>query len=238
MKKLIPLKKELTFKTNVSEITSIALENTLKEKDNLVQGDLIINGTYKITETSTKVDEFEFIIPINIEIDNKYITEDITIDINDFYYEIINNNILEVNIEIIIDNIIEKLIEERKPEITTIPVENIKLEKEERCVEEENIEQLETKNIEEIELPKEKNIDIFNDFSEEKDEYSTYHVYIVREGDTLETIMTKYETTKEKLIEYNDLTEIKLGDKIIIPEKQNAWNKWNIKTIWLTSKKI
>ena len=69
---------------------------------------------------------------------------------------------------------------------------------------------------------KEKNIDIFNDFSEETDEYSTYHVYIVREGDTLETIMTKYETTKEKLSEYNDLTEIKLGDKIIIPEKQNV----------------
>lgn len=229
MKKLIPFKKELTFKTNVSEITSIALENTLKENNNIIQGDLIINGTYKITETSTKVDEFEFIIPMNIEIDNKYLTQDVIIDINDFYYEIINNNILEVNIEIVIDNIIEKIEESEQSEITTIPVENIKVEKEERCVEEETMEMNEQslkqeqikEKMEQQEI-KEKNIDIFNDFSEETDEYSTYHVYIVREGDTLETIMTKYETTKEKLSEYNDLTEIKLGDKIIIPEKQNV----------------
>ena len=227
MKKLIPFKKELTFKTNVSEITSIALENTLKEKDNTIQGDLIINGTYKITETSTKVDEFEFIIPINIEIDNKYLTQDVIIDINDFYYEIINNNILEVNIEIVIDNIIEKIIEET--EKTTMPLENIKVEKDERCVEEENMEipeeKIEPKQETIIEQSAEitkKNIDIFNNFSEETDEYSTYHVYIVREGDTIETIMTKYETTKEKLCEYNDLTEIKIGDKIIIPEKQNV----------------
>ena len=34
--------------------------------------------------------------------------------------------------------------------------------------------------------------------------------------------MAKYETTKDELNQYNDLTEIKLGDKIIIPQKQNA----------------
>lgn len=219
MEKIIPFKKQLTFKTNVSEITSIALENTLKEKDNTIQGELIINGTYKITETSAKVDEFEFVIPMNIEIDSKYITNDVIIDINDFYYEIINNNILEVNIEIMIDNIIEKpIIEELdKTEKTTEPVENITIQKEERCIEEENEEP------EEQEKEKqEKNMDIFNNFSEEIDEYTTYHVYIVREGDTLETIMTKYEITKDELSEYNDITELKLGDKIIIPQKQNA----------------
>lgn len=221
MKKIIPFKKQLTFKTNVSEVTSIALENTLKEKNNAIQGDLIISGTYKITETSTKVDDFEFIIPMNIEIDNKYITDDIIIDINDFYYETINNNLLEVNIEIMIDNIIEKEKQKEKTETIPEPLENITIQKEERCIEEEKEEKQE-------EVPKEKNEkqeknnDIFNNFSEETDEYTTYHVYIVREGDTLETIMAKYETTKDELNQYNDLTEIKLGDKIIIPQKQNA----------------
>ena len=47
--------------------------------------------------------------------------------------------------------------------------------------------------------------------------YSSYSVYIVREGDTIEQILSKYEITKEILEDYNDLTEIKLGDKIIIP---------------------
>lgn len=221
MKKIIPFKKQLTFKTNVSEVTSIALENTLKEKNNTIQGDLIISGTYKITETSTKVDDFEFVIPMNIEIDNKYITDDIIIDINDFYYETINNNLLEVNIEIMIDNIIEKEEQKEKAETIPEPLENITIQKEERCIEEEQDDTPE-------ELPKEKNEkqeknnDIFNNFSEETDEYTTYHVYIVREGDTLETIMAKYETTKDELNQYNDLTEIKLGDKIIIPQKQNA----------------
>jgi hypothetical protein len=135
MKKIIPFKKQLTFKTNVSEVTSIALENTLKEKNNTIQGDLIISGTYKITETSTKVDDFEFIIPMNIEIDNKYITDDIIIDINDFYYETINNNLLEVNIEIMIDNIIEKEEQKEKAETIPEPLENITIQKEERCIE-------------------------------------------------------------------------------------------------------
>ena len=75
MKKIIPFKKNLTFNTNVSEITSISLENTLNYKNYNVLGDLIISGTYKITDTSIKVDNFEFKIPIEIEIDKKYITD-------------------------------------------------------------------------------------------------------------------------------------------------------------------
>ena len=126
MKEIIPFKKKLTFDTNVNEITSIALENSLGVKENLISGDLIINGTYKITESSIKIDNFEFKIPIDIDIDEKYILENITIDIDDFYYEIINNNILEVNIDIKIDNLNKKIIEEPKQE-------------EKRCIEEEKI---------------------------------------------------------------------------------------------------
>lgn len=219
MKKIIPFKKQLTFKTKVSEIISIALENTLKAKENKVEGELIINGTYKITETSTNVDDFEFIIPINIEIDERYITKEIQTDINDFYYEIIDNSILEVNIEILLENIIEKKIEEKEPPLTLAPIieEESKMQekseikeqkdiKEERCIEEEQ------------EKVEENKIDIFNDFTNEQEEYSTYHIYIVREGDTIETILNKYKTTKEKISEYNDLSELKIGDKIIISE--------------------
>ena len=65
---------------------------------------------------------------------------------------------------------------------------------EERCIEEEIIET-----------------------SNKEDNYRSYTVYIVREGDTLEEIISKYETTKEILLDYNDLSEIKIGDKIIIP---------------------
>lgn len=218
MKKTITFEKQLAFKTNLNEITSIALENTLKCEDNTVEGDLIINGTYKITETSINVENFEFTIPINIEIDNRYITKEIQIDISNFYYEILNNNTLKVNIEILLDNLIEKL-EENK-----IPKEELPIQ-EERCIEEPDI----PEEIEPIEVPKTikeevktetKEIDIFKTI-EDQEEYATYHVYIIRKEDTLETIINKYNITKEKLSEYNNINEIKLGDKIIIPT-QNA----------------
>ena len=38
MKKIIPFKKDITFKTNLSEITSISLEHTLKSTKNSVYG--------------------------------------------------------------------------------------------------------------------------------------------------------------------------------------------------------
>lgn len=219
MKKIIPLKKEIGFKTNISEITSISLENTLYNKKNSVEGDLIISGTYKITEASQKVDGFEYKIPVTIEIDNKYITDNIKIDINDFYYEILNNNILDVNIEIIIDNLIEiKEIEqeekeqlERKEDIMEKEKINITKEsKEERCIEEE----IETeKNIEKQDVK-----NIIENMTDDYEEYSTYHIYIVREGDTIETILSKYNITKDQLNEYNNTSELKIGDKIIIPE--------------------
>lgn len=219
MKKIIPFKKEMSFKTNVSEITSISLENTLNNKEQTIQGNLIINGTYKITDTSTQVEEFEFIIPINVEIDNKYITESMTIDINDFYYEIINNNALEVNIEILLDNILEKPIEAAEEKIIEdIEYKKIESQEKDRCIESEyeEKEEIKTYNTPRPEENKNSEIDIFNNFIDESEEYSTYFIYIVREGDSIDTILTKYNITREKLEEYNDLSEIKIGDKIII----------------------
>ena len=54
-----------------------------------------------------------------------------------------------------------------------------------------------------------------------KETYATYKIYIVRENDSLETILEKYDTTEDILSMYNDLKELKIGDKIMIPS-QNA----------------
>ena len=51
-----------------------------------------------------------------------------------------------------------------------------------------------------------------------KETYTTYKVYIVREGDSIDTILQKYSVSREILEKYNNLNEINLGDKIIIPE--------------------
>ena len=43
--------------------------------------------------------------------------------------------------------------------------------------------------------------------------------HIVKEEDTIEKILTKYEISKEDLENYNDINNIKPGEKVIIPKK-------------------
>lgn len=50
-----------------------------------------------------------------------------------------------------------------------------------------------------------------------EEKYATYRVYRVMEGDTIDKIIEKYNATKEELEKYNNIVEIKIGDKLIIP---------------------
>ena len=63
------------------------------------------------------------------------------------------------------------------------------------------------------------NTNIFTPTDEEK--YVTYRVYKVTETDTIDTIITKYNVTKEMLSDYNNIENIIPGDKLIIPTTQN-----------------
>lgn len=62
---------------------------------------------------------------------------------------------------------------------------------------------------------------LFSSFDSSTETYSTYSIYIVRENDSIENIMTKYNTTREQLEEYNDLSDMKIGSKIIIPSNKD-----------------
>lgn len=209
MKKIVPFKKDIEFNNNIAEISSISLEHTLKlQEENLVSGEFIISGTYKMTEASLNVDPFEYKLPFDISIDKKYDTEKVNVDINDFYYEVINNEILSINIEIVLDNLEEKQIEK---EVVNVPEEKIEVledrEELDENISENNVSNQEVKNI----------------FSglEENERYSVYKVHIVTENDTVESIMQKYDITRENLEAYNDLNNLKIGDKLIIPSNEN-----------------
>ena len=202
MKKIIPFSKDIEFDTNVAEINSISLEHTLKLKEeNLVSGEFIVSGTYKMTDTSLNTDNFEYKIPFDISIDKKYDTKDIDIDINDFYYEVINNKILSINIEVSIDGLKEREEKEvvEEPEVLEETLENDSLERKES---------------------EESAKSIFEDL-DENERYSVYKVHVVTENDTIENILQKYEITKEELEAYNDLKDMQIGDKLIIPSHEN-----------------
>ncbi len=62
---------------------------------------------------------------------------------------------------------------------------------------------------------------IFSSLSEKEETFSTYSVYILREEETVNSIIDKYKTTKEELEKYNDLTTLTKGTKIIIPVLNN-----------------
>ena len=117
MKQTIPFKKDITFKTKIGELTAIALDNdlTLKGED-LIVGNFYISGTYKMLETSAIEEEYSYKIPCEIAIASEYDTYNATIDIDDFYYEIINDEILRINIVVVINNLERKEIVEEELE--------------------------------------------------------------------------------------------------------------------------
>ncbi len=220
MKNIIPFKKDVIFKTSLSEITSISLENTLNLKDDTISGEFIISGDYKVTDKSTSVEPFNLNIPFEIVLDDRFETSKATIDIDDFYYEIVNNNVLSVSIDVLVDHLQEKPLIEMEDLVDVTPVrtvldleeEEMENSVEERCVEEEDT--LPKRNVENIE---EKINSIFSNGTFNDEVYVTYNVFIIRDGDTLDSIMEKYNVTQDELEKYNDLSNLKLGDKLIIP---------------------
>lgn len=222
MRKIIPFKKEIKFDNNLYEITSISLEHTLHRDDRNIEGSFIISGEYRITESSSNTLEFYYDLPFAIDIDDKYNIDNVDIDINDFYYEILDNKYLVINIEVKLDHI-EEILMERKEDVMDIN----ETEEVPACVEEDIIEPEEERVFKEQTIKEEKSKEIKIEevkslFSNmDNDNYVTYKVYIVRETDSIESIINKYQVTKEDIELYNDISEIKIGDKIIIPYVKN-----------------
>ena len=304
MKKIIPFTKTIKFKTMIAEITDIETKHNLEVKEgNTIEGDILLDGKYKMHEASQIEEEFHYNLPFTIEVDNKYDISNCTITIDDFYFEIINEEDLKINIELEIGNVEEKPLpkedisldeEDIRKTVEKIPIE-IEEKKEKIEIEplekEESIDELEitdvsdtisgkdgfpalpdksdleqeieakltqeisknkeiydqevktyqqastytssaatttsTQQEEEINLstvtkkdrPKEesKMSSIFNAIASSDETFVTYHVYIVRENDTVDSIIEKYKTTRDDLVAYNDLENIKIGSKVIIP---------------------
>ncbi|MEG1648126.1 MAG: LysM peptidoglycan-binding domain-containing protein [Bacilli bacterium] len=224
MKKIVSFKKEIDFRTNISEITSISLEHTLKVEEELISGDFIVSGEYKMADISTNTEKFNFNLPFDISLDDKYILDKVAVDIDDFYYEIINDRTLVVNIDVLLDHLEEKPFIKINDESNEVNEEANRQEQITEIKEEFNsLSKIETpvitlEKIEPVIKERNKDMDIFDNF-DNTENFSTYRVCIVREGDTVETIIEKYGVTKEELENYNDLTELKIGNKLIIPSK-------------------
>lgn len=323
MKQVIPFSKEIVFKTNIASITSISLEHEEKISNGEITGDFTIFGDYKIHNDTTERELFKYKLPFTAIIPDNVVQNSVSVEVENFTYETIENDVLKVNIDFVIEGEeqatekrVEENIEEELIEASPIIEENDALESNKDEIENElnyfldnkilsnlaNIEEIRTQDNKEIlepselvkevktesvienvapepteifkegpifraeivpeenkpsEVPteqtnsqevKEENLKetshecqppeknapkeqreeavkpereetiLMTNEKEINNEYVTYHIHIVKTEETIDAIMKNYNSNLDTLSIYNDVTNIKPGDKLIIPE--------------------
>ena len=239
MNLIIPFTKDIKFNSSIAEITSISLEHDYTVNDGEILGNFIISGDYKSHEVSVNKEHFEYVLPFSVELTTRIDRDSVDFSIEDFTYEIKNNDTLEVRIEYSINALEEK--EEIKEEIEEEPLferveEDTTLEdmldtideeelrdttkevKEEVTEENDKEDTMDTALIDEREVGEEEKNTIIDSINDQDDAFVTYHIHIMKETDTIDSVCTKYNTNSSVLGEYNDLSTVAIGEKLIIPD--------------------
>lgn len=257
MKKIISFEKEIAFSSMIGEVTSIALDHTLKFTDSSsVKGNFVISGTYKMTEASTLEEKFSYEIPTEIDLSERLDLETCKISIDDFTYEVVNEDTLKCNIDVLVEGVEEVVLEEDDVEVLDdderecdgdkkedkeieIPIKedikdlntDVEREDDDKTIEKEvdddkSVEEVVTINKIDEKVKEEKDANdnnssdigsLFASLDSAEETFTTYSVYIFRREDTLDKVLDKYKITREELCEYNDLDNLEIGSKLIIP---------------------
>ena len=218
MKKKIDIKKKIDFSSMIGEVCSISLENHLQfDNSNHIDGFFTVLGSYKASLASQVEEDFRYEIPVDITLTEAVEEKSGKIDITDFYYDVVEDHSLLCNIEIEIEAS-EILEEERECDGDPIDQKEVEIpsiiEEEERPILEEVEEEISLTNEEEEEKT------IFQ-IDEAKETYGTFIVYVVRQNETINSVLEKYHTSIEEIEKYNDLKDLSAGTKLIIPIKND-----------------
>jgi hypothetical protein len=170
MKKTVSFTKDLEFPTMIGEITEITLEDNLTfTSSNNIEGSFFIGGKYKMTEASRLEEDFSFNIPTQITLTQNLEKDTCNVSIEDFKYEIVDEEILRCNIDVLVEGREEIELDE-----------DAKKEKEELVIEEEKDTNREcdgdSKENKEIEIPT-------KDRNEQIDELQEEQIDILQELD-------------------------------------------------------
>lgn len=234
MKQVIPFSKDIVFKTDIAIINSISLDHHESVINGEICGEFIIYGDYKVHNDTTELVEFNYKLPFSTLLADNIVEESVVLDIDNFTFEIIEDDVLRVNIDFFINADIiqdsDSLLEDIDKEIDEILriedseiLENDRLEEdvldnelEELVLDNEDIVIEDKEVVEKEEYPVKEEIVLESHDIEE--EYVTYHVHIVKENETIEQIIKMYGVSLELLKDYNTFNNVKNGDKLIIPE--------------------
>lgn len=228
---VIPYTKEIVFKTKIAEISSISLEHEMSINETELLGNFIVSGEYKAHELSVNKEEFSHVLPFSIDLSDTIDLATIDFSITDFSYEIVNDNTLKTFIEFSVvasekERVEEKIEAEEEifQDVSTAFENEIELPE---VIEVEVREDIEEKSEEEEMAETEDRLDqaeaatIMDSINNDNDEFALYHIHIVKEAETIEMISTMYNTNMDLISEYNDLTNVGVGDKLIIPEEKD-----------------
>ena len=217
MKNVIPFTKEINFENKISEITSISLEENYNCTQDTIDGEFIVSGDYKTHELSVNKETFLYKLPFSVDLTEKIIPDTLNFEITDFSYDILNDNILKVNIEFTFDaqkdesredivEDVEKLLDTDTQEIDKI-------------VNEENNDNAKEDDDSLQRIDKDDEKTIIDSINQNDNEYTTYHIHIIKESETIDSICALYNSNANLLAEYNDLNEFKVGEKLIVVEE-------------------
>ncbi len=222
MKKIINYEKDILFKTAIGSITTISLEHDFTVDDNVLKGEFILTGEYKANELSINKEAFEYRLPLEYELEPTVDRDTLSYDIDNFEYNV-KDDCLTVYIDFGV-RYEERTITPNLPEITEedlnsdpaeVEVDLPRLSDIINTPDEEPIIEDEPTKEENQRIKDEDKEIILN--AQLDDDYMTYHVHIVRDGETLETIADKYKTTVETIKKYNSVETLELKNKLIIP---------------------
>lgn len=221
----IPFESKIDFKTNISEIIKMSLEHDYNVNDNVVLGNFYVSGEYKTHAVSINKEDFNYTLPFKVELREDIEKDSLEFNIEDFTYEIENNNILKVNIEYSIkaelkekEEIFERVDESKlESELAYIDsfLDNIEDNDNE---EEEKIEIEIVDDKEDIDRDTKKENMVIDSVKDSEEVYVTYHIHIVKENETLESICKLYNISSNLLMEYNDIENMNTLDKLVIPK--------------------
>lgn len=230
MKKIINFTDDIEFRNNIYEISSISLEREFEATENDISGTFIITGSYRGYEISLNQESFTKKVPFSYHFEEPMDKETITMEVDDFTYEIDQNKLcVEIEYEIEGDKMMfdderefDKFLENHEVELVDFK-DDIKDDiKEEKPIIEENVEVCEQEKEEE---KQEKNEDrevkvdteIMDTLTGGENTYITYHIHVCDESDTLEYIANKYKISIDVIKDYNSIDNISVGMKLIIP---------------------
>lgn len=107
---------------------------------------------------------------------------------------------------------------EQKDEMEQVQMENDRMEEEIEMEEDNQREKMVELNVKEEDMKESEEV-ILKSVNPADDSYTTYHIHIVKEGESIETICSMYQSNMNLLAEYNNMKELNIGDKVIIPKE-------------------